>query len=621
MKGQAEIIVVVAIIAVAIVVVYYAVQTPPLPPVPQGMELAKATVDGFILEAGRKTIENMEEYGGFLEPQEASAMFLNKPRTYWLVNGAENIPDLESNLVSGVEGYLKENKAYLEQALEKDYPGAAVSEPSVTANLLADSIDITVRMKVETKKGELSVFRVSPETGIKKIYEFSRMLVQEEKARRYFEYFTVASFMASPIEGGQPRVPVNVLLAGCGQFIMKTWDDVRPAAEDAIRTTVAHTYLPGKYPTGVMETTPFPKYSLASFQGTEYAGLDVSFQLPDSFGLDYSNFDMTPDPINLYAKPIPMIGECISDAEAIEYDLFYPVVVEVKDSGTGRHFRFALPVYIVDNLPGKWTDGGTAATDLQTLVCASRGCDSGIAVKDSSGAPVPGASVSFMGCRIGLADSNGLVDGKMPCGAGYLEVRKGGYGYHREMLSYSEAEGREVVLYKHPVVSVKLFEAVVQNHSDIGEYWIPKGNIEYIDNNEARDETVHMTFMTLDDTYCQEDSVYCERFFTGPSGRIENMRPLRYRAVATMYNPEITVSYGSAIGNLELREDMDGKELYVYIPHSLEFQNAQDAATKAELAALLTMMLKQCGIGPMSEKEIDLEDRLPCIVKYSDLGE
>ncbi len=610
-KGQAELIILVGIIVVFVAVVFYTYQSSLFTaPVTPETENIRNTIENFIREGARDTLRTMYDYGGYLEAQPGSVIFLGKEIPYWQKSGQVSYPDVRQNLVQGVTSYLNENKDSLEAMLAGK--NVTLGTAYVSAVILGSQITLTVNMPTQYMEQSLQQpYVVTVPSKLGEIYEFSKGFAAQEATSRYFEYFTVSSMMISPFEGGVQAVPVVVLLTQCGEMVFKTWFDIKPGMEDVIKTTLAHTYMPGKSPLGVMHKTSFPKYMIPEIGNKAYEDLNISFHLPDDFELTQSNFQFTPNPISAFTEPVPMTSQCYSNPVYVKYAVNYPVIVRVKDSLTGDSFHFAIDVSIYDNAPRPWTSDTTGYTpEVQQEICENQLCTASITVTDSSGAPVSGAEASFMGCPIGRTDSNGIVTASIPCGIGPLVIYKNRYQTFEQMMSSDHLEGTTISIEKIPVVNLNFYEVNIVNNTLTDEYWIRVGDVNMID--DITDETIHIIFYDLStgETY--------ERIYENRQATIRHIPPGSYAVTAMLSSPDMAIMYGAVLTTLTITEDMDGGTLYVYLPYNFEFKDITDSVEKTVASRTLTAVLEECGIGPISSEQYDINN-LPCKKAYSEI--
>ncbi len=618
-KGQVEFTVILGIIIIAVIAIFYAFSSGLIgpsvipPAVEKQMGVVKSTVNNFIRAAVADIMMNMSMYGGYLNDNSFSnpVKFLGHNVPYWQYNGQKTIPDVQANLLEGIENYLQNHKASLESSFSgKD---VAIGDPHVALDLRGNQLTVTVNMPTTVMNYQIrEPYVVNIPTMFGDIYDFSNGFVSLASSNRYFEYFTLSSMLISPIESGSHAVPVFVYLLECGDSVFKTWWDVKPEMEKTIESTLAHTYMQDKVPLNIMYNSSYPKYALPDVNGKTYPDLDITFHLPDSFELTQSNFQFTPNPIIAMAEPVPFVSTCISDPLVVYYSLNYPVIVRVKDPLTNNIFTFAYHVYIYNNKPGDWTQGiGGYTPEDQELICSTPGCPIKVAVKDTDGNPVPYAAVGYSDCLLGRTEENGVLSTTGPCGIAPLNVYKEGYEIYDEPMSSDDLENATITLRKYPVMNIHLYEVNIANNAVTSEYWISAGDVKPLDADTERDESALITFYRV-----PEGDAY-NRFYETGMGTERFIPPGYYSISGTLMSSTLETRYGGfAIQGYPVSEEVT--DLYIYLPYNYEFQGLTDNSTIVEQVGIFTSVLGKCGIGPVSQEPYDTSN-LPCIKAYSDV--
>lgn len=611
-KGQIEFIVILGLLVVIAVVVFYSYQSGILGPViSPDVSLAEESVNGLVRAAAYETLNNMSLYGGYLNADSfalGSITFNGREVPYWQKNGQVNHPDLHSNFREGVKSYIIKNKDAFGNAYTEEYGKELVlGNPSVSANFFNDKIELLVNMPTTLDgAGVPQPYTLTIQTRFEEIKDFSNNYLTFAGSNRPLEYFTLGTVLFSPIKDGEHDVPLYIHLTECGEVLYKDWFDIKSGMEYAIKTTLAHTYMPGKYPQNVLHTTSHPKYSIPPLNGKEYEDVDVSFHLPDDFELDQNTLQFIPNPIYAQAELIPMTSICQSNPMFVKYFLMYPAIVRVKDPLTENIFQFATEVFVYNNTPGDW---GADGYQPSSFVCENSGCNAEVTVKDSSGNPISGATITFMDCLLGRTDSSGSYSGAAPCGIGPLDVYRQGYGTYSDMYSIDELDDVSVTLYGTPGVNLHLYEVHVQNLSITNQYLINEGGVNYV-NTKHTNQFVHMSF------YSYVDNQLYQMFFEDKVGRITHIPSGNYYISGTLITDE--VASGEFIYDYALTEDLDGKDLYIYVPYIDGFGGDLDDEVKyMEGVQDMTRLLEECGLGPI--RDTPAEDFKGCVVGYNEL--
>ncbi|MEM7822942.1 MAG: hypothetical protein QW703_01675 [Candidatus Aenigmatarchaeota archaeon] len=607
-KGQVEIIFILAIVIVAVVVIFYAFQSgliggPPAPPTE--VEAVKLSVKQFIKEGLEQIMENVTKYGGYTErPYGGSVLFLNDLVPYWLASGQTRYPELKASIIASLSNWIKTYKAEFEEILINETgKNITLGEPLISdVKIGPNRIDVQVTMPTTVNdKPVPQPYEVSYDTKLGEIYEFAKRFVEWEKDSRFFEYATLSTIALSPVENGVKKVPLYVVPMEC-EFIFKSWYDIRPAAEEAIKATLAGIYMPGKAPTNTMTRSAYPKYSLVQLDGKDYSDIDVSFHLPDDFALSSMNFQFRPNPIVAFSRP-GLFGMCIPDFVNVSYMVRYPVVVDVKDTITGRHFRFAVDVYIKDNLPAEWGAEGYVS-EAQQEICETASCIASVNVKDEDGKAISDASLMFMGCPIGQTDSNGRWYGIAPCGAGWINVYRQGYEPYSEGLQSSELIEKNITLRKLKTINVHVYELNVQNLTASKQYAIyPTGLYRLGEGHENVGVLLALA----------------------PIGRINYLQNMYYiksftsQIKATSGNWDVWINTqeggllkGGVGWNINIPKD--AQELWIYAPYSMIWP--QNASEHSSAALMISKLYEKCGISPVATTPQDIK---ACTVSWDEV--
>jgi hypothetical protein len=609
-KGQVEFLIILGIVVVVAVVVVLSLQMPGPGPTTFATGTIEDSILSFVRAGAYDTIKTMGLHGGYNEPTITSVTFLGQGVPYWQKDGIILAPDIAGNLADGLEAYINANKDALASSFDKP---VTIGSPQVTVNVLASKVDLTVNMPTTVDGRAIQQpYVISLPSKIGDINEFASGFVAANNQNRFFEVFTLSSMVISPFDEGIQETPVLISLSECGDFLFKSWWDIQPGMTNVIKRTLANTYMPGKGPRNVGETTSSPKYLLTPINSKNYADLDVEFYLPDDFELTRMNFDFSPEPINTYARPIPMTGICQSDTLNVQYYVKYPVIVRVEDSLTGNAFQFAIDVAIKDNAPAEWSGLSAYQLSEQAELCQNTFCSMKLVIEDSAGQPIPYASATFFDCPAGRADENGMLEADIPCGIGKLSLYKRGYDVYEEIRSSDNLEDATETMTKTPVVNLHFYEVVIDDLSSISEYWVKDGAINPIDNH-IRDSGLWMT------VYEPATHQNHEFAFKESSGRLVGVPAGQQAFSAILYEnfgqPSMSVG-GVLAADFTLTEAMDGQDLYVYIPY---YPNVDLSASDEDVAieaAKLANVLRRCGIGPITTTKV--ADDTSCTVSYSD---
>ncbi len=598
-KGQVEFVAIIGIIAVVIVAVYFAFTSvspgvTPTAPVYTSAEQASVAeaVNSFVRDGASETLRTLSTYGGHLSSQAGSVTYLGKETSYWLKDGYVSYPDLRTNFIQGLRDYINSNKDALEESLAGQ--GVEFGSATVSATMMANQVVATVNMPTTFKGGQVpQPYVITIPTKISDVYDFSKAFVEYQNNERFLEYATLGSMVSSPVTNNEKDVPIWITITRCGEYVFRTWADIQPGVDYAMKVTLAHIYLPGNVPTGVGDVASYPKYPLPEMNGKSYSDLDISFTLPDNFVLDRSTLQIEPDPIVSYARPVPRTGLCYGDPMLVNYHLKYPAVVVVKDPITGNLFKFAVSTMIQDNLPGDWSTLGYDSDD-QESICAARECPADIRVLDSTGSPIGGAAIKFAGCGLGSTDSDGLFSGLAPCAAGPLHVFKAGYGTYNQAKDESALRDITVTLPGMPQLNVYFYEVPIENQSDASgeKYFVYDRTITSVGSDRvARLTLINSADLERYDMISEDDIEVLDHV---PAGE--------YGFSSGLFSSDVSTIYGGVTGTYEITEAMDGKALYVYIPTISGFGDIDNDDGRVDASSTLMDVMATLGISPLADE-------------------
>ena len=623
-KGQIEVIALFGIIFVVVIVLVYAFQSGMLnlSPVPAGVaekqKEVKSSIENFVRLGSKDIIANMSLYGGYLSEEEftSDVEFNGRPVAYWQHNGVTTRPqNIQNKFMTALTDYVKGNIDTIMENLDVNatYDASLVS---VSGSILADNIIVHVYLPVYVEDYLIpQPIEVVVPTKFGKILDLAGAyqggLLDFMNVNRPFEYFTLSSMIVSPIEDNQPSVPFYIVLMNCGESYVKSSFQIMPQVETMIKKTLSNTFMPGKVPENTLDVSSSVKYVLPRINNNAYSDLKVSFHVPDDFELTTQNFQMDPTTVVSYARNIYMTSVCMSDPVYINYYIKYPMVVRITDPDTRNTFHFAYDVYINENGPGSWTGGGQIDPTLQADICSDNICEASVTVRDTSGSPIMGADVAYMGCYVGKTDDLGFVYGRIPCGAGQLQVFKDGYSLWERGKPYYDIENYEVTL-------KKLIDVDVVVH----EVHLNKRSASYIID-EIRpmpdDRNFRFVYKPIGETYCEGTNTYCDRVLDSAAGEIGNVVVGDHAVSASIVSSDWNKLYGMVVGSYTFTEGQDGKTLHVYIPTSLEFQNLDEGARSDYVNAYMTA-LQIAGITPITENEITLDGLSTTEVRFDEIG-
>lgn len=475
------------------------------------------------------------------------------------------------------------NLGYLQESLAGKQ--AEFGQPEVTAEAFQDRIRVTMQLPT-TVKGQNMAPSYSAEipATLGEIADFATGLQQFQDQERFFEYYTMSAMALSPLRDGIASVPQYVAVMGCGKAYYRSWDSLRPEVETTIKSVLSNTFMPGKVPLNTIRVSSATKQPLPEINGKKYAGLDVSFHVPEGFALtrdgmstQYLEF------VGTGANTIAVTADrntCISDPVYVRYTLRYPVVAIVKDKLTETFFKFALVAAIKDNQPDEI--GATFAAEPGQ--CDAQLCGARLSVASANGS-VTGAAVSFMGCPLGNTDRNGRFSGKAPCGIGTLEVSGNGMETFTQLKSIDDLQDATIGLQRAVNVNLLFHQVLVQdaNVSDKPGYLIqanaisaiPDGRFAIVHARSAEGQELEQTYSARSGTMRLPEGLVSLSGSLGDGQRI----------------------YGSFSGQIEIK--LDTSVLHLYFP-VLSGSQPASAIDLVQQNAQLSALLRKCSLGPVS---------------------
>ncbi len=447
--GQTSIIIVFAVVIILAVVVLFVLQRAFISqPEPSGIGQLKASLEADIeRELGAISfdlITKIGNQGGFLDPPSLSTTSsLGYQVPYWQMCQNIHTPslqDIANSIKRGLERELKLNKDNIANTLEESYgKDIEIADPRDIVVTIRDSdvlIDFFVSSTIDGF-GLKQPLRAEVPLGVGRAYNFASGFVEQNSKERVFD-----RFITSLIYHADPGVlPNSDLLTKCGEFVFKTWDELRVGAESVIGYALNNIVFWQNPPAN----NEYVKYFVPTVGGQEYPDLDITFEQTE--GLTKQTFQSSQSPVSIVnAKPIfKFIPKCLSGYEVL-YSLETPMVTHVKSGDFNLNFG-VLPrivdskIGLCDRIEG-YQDPGDVCKDEAY-------CSANIKVVDSQNKPIPNTKVNFGSCEVGNTDFQGVATGKIPCGVSELNVYNPKYEYYYDILSSTDLD-KTVTLKKNP---------------------------------------------------------------------------------------------------------------------------------------------------------------------------
>lgn len=621
-KGQVEFIVVVALIIIAIMVIIIASwQIDVKPPIPDGeteeIKLIKDSVANLIRSGVKDQLTVIYNQGGTLSPS-FSVEFGMFDTAVWSACGENSIPDVSEEIGSSLLVYLRNN---LED--EMDFFGKNVKfdfgNPRHEVNIIKDNINIKIYLPTEVEGREIQQpYEVSINTKLYDVIDFSRNFVNDLGETRFFEAVTLTSMVHSNPEH-ENWVPVFGMQSGCGNVLFKTRQDVLPGIKGIAKYTVSHVVW--NTPTLRLAENPF--YPINAVGGKTYPDLEVAFAYPPSWDLEMDKyFVFAPEPLRVIPKPlIPIVPVCMAPY-AVSYSFRYPVVVMVEDSLLDQWFKFAVMVDIQNTQPGNCSADFGGESEYTRTCVTDANCDARVTVKNSTGDPVEGADVSYYICDMGLTDSNGVVQGKIPCMVSELHVYKQGYRSYGDLFRSDEVLDKSITLEKISdaiTIHLKGIKADASGGSkdtgDFQSYSLSGGSHELTDSGYFDDVNL-VAFLAFSPSnpnlFTGEDTSIMIANYGEDGGlvsdfAISGLQPIEYNVTAAVADNETGRPLGYINTSLIITED--DKDIYVYLPVVLTVEGSgwddEDiGVSSGEANELTDAIMSYCGGRPVETSEI-----------------
>ncbi len=483
LKGQTEIVIVLAILVIVVAVVVLSfggiVKKPPLPENLAGLGQSLQTeVEKAVLDSSRSAAKVVAQNGGYLSTANlpVTVDYRGSKVAYWQFSNISlslNRDQISKEIAKGVKESLKNiDPQVLSSKIGKPVSLGNVNDARVDVQIKDTEILITIGLSLSLDNfGVTDQLEVSVPSTLGKSLDFATELISknleknrndrgEEYENRFFEWFTLTSLYSYRLNGvdGQPKVPATGgPLVGCGKGIYKTWFDVKPEMETLLRGALKNVYIVGTTPRNITATSSFQPHTLPV-----YTDQKVSFGLGEP--LSEKSFQMYPNPLSIRTVAAPYTTLCVSPPVVVNYWLLYPVVAEVGEGDD--KFRFAFTVFVDGDGPGEYKDA-TRVIDLwkqQVETCQEAQCDGTIVVEDGDG-PLGLAHVNYAGCYLGRTDRNGVLSTKVPCGISVLEVSKGDHILFSEVAGSTDLEYKLVHLTQTPTLKLNLMLVELTNQS------------------------------------------------------------------------------------------------------------------------------------------------------------
>ncbi len=482
LKGQSQLLIVIGILVFVIVVVLFATNTINLlPPEPKEISQLKGAlkveVDQKLRADAFEVVKKVSEQGGYWlsSEQPQSVSYKGADVAYWRL-GNQNLARTRQQVAAEIARGLRESVSSLNPGdLSSKIGKTVVVGPVQAADVVIKDDEVTLKINIPiTLEGYplQNPLEISVPTKLGQALDFANDLIEKEtrsnddlESKPFEKALAVSlvSYQSLGIDGG-PKVPTMGVLEGCGKSFHRDWFSVKPEMEDLLQGALTNTFTAGRYVENIADKSRYPATVLPV-----YTNMKAKFSLGE--GLNENNFQMAPNPVEVKTSVPSYVSVCISNPYRVDYWLLLPIVAELKDEDF--KFQFAFHVFLVGYEPGKDDDlqVNLDGWKEQLLTCKNALCDAKIKVADGTG-PVELASVSYSGCNLGLTNTEGVLESKVPCGISLLEVSKGGYTQFKDLYSSEELKDKNIYLTskKIPTVKINLYNIILQENN--GKYTV-----------------------------------------------------------------------------------------------------------------------------------------------------
>ncbi|NOX71231.1 MAG: hypothetical protein GXO64_00845 [Candidatus Micrarchaeota archaeon] len=456
-KGQAELVAVIAFVILGVVAAYFVMQPHNFSGQPSGFgtndesKLIRDAITNLIRKGALENIDKAYDNGGYIDASKVTNVEyggLNVP--VWQACSNSMAPDVERELAAAISDYVAENLEKSSDFYGKDVK-IETNRLSTRVKILDGRVDVEVNLPATVNGNALSqTYKTSVPANLYEIINFAKDFTKDSDTYNIFESATLASMARSNPET-DAWMPLAGSVSECGRRIVRTREELLSAMKLIIGYTMSHIIWNGEQ----FNVDDNIFFNINGAGGKPYSDINAEFSYPPSWDSELERkFTSTPQTLNIAARPVmPTVPVCMGPYY-VKYSFQYPVIVSVKDEITGKYFRFAILVSVKDNKPDDTctADVFSGTTDYEEECITNAKCDFNITVKDSSGNPIEGADVMFYECSLGKTDENGNIMStdslKIPCIMSDLQVYKEGYRTYGKFISAMLLDGLDVTLVK-----------------------------------------------------------------------------------------------------------------------------------------------------------------------------
>lgn len=372
-KGQVTIFIILGIILLLAFTLVYLVQTEVVTFNPQELStFQKGNVEDYlsecILQLGEEALFKIGQQGGYLVlPPEIDTdlgkRLITSPVTkvpFWAYQNNMNVPSL-TDIKARIDGHIKDNLKtclYQFEPFTRQYDVVEKSEITVNTEITESKILFNVNwdLEIRNKAGEVVTESINhlaeSKIKLKNVYDLAKKIVEREMIELKLEDITQDLLALE-----HPSVPLSGVEMSCDK---KVWDakEAETTFQEMLHVNLAELQIKGT------EVIEYPE-QLPYYQSHYLWDLGDDFiQSKTSAFFQYDGYTNYP----YYFSVSPRSGDrlvsnSVSGSEIISflcmqnwkfnYDVVYPLIVNVRDETTSYVFKVGMTVHLQNNLPDR----------------------------------------------------------------------------------------------------------------------------------------------------------------------------------------------------------------------------------------------------------------------------
>ncbi|MFH0701809.1 MAG: hypothetical protein V2A62_05230 [Candidatus Woesearchaeota archaeon] len=384
-RAQVTIFIILGILLLLAMVLIYTVKTEVITFKPEELPaFQKGNVEDYlsacILQLGEEAIFKIGQQGGYLElPPEiagdAGQHLATSPLTavpFWAHGNQQTIPPL-TDIKLRIDNYIKDNLrncVFQFIPFTKQYDFVEKSPITANTEIVENKVifnvnwDIDIRNKAGEMITETANHVAESKIRLKKTYDTAKLITEKEMAELKLEDITQDLLALE-----HPQVPLSGIEMSCDK---KEWNvkETEKTLLEMLHVNLGELQIKG---TDIIE---YPS-ELPYYQSHYLWDLGEDFRQPQiSAFFQFDNYTQYP----YYFSVTPRSGDKLVSNEVkgsemisffcmqnwkFNYDLTYPVVVNVRDETTGYNFRMGMTVHLKRNFPDR--QGIASASPAFTL--------------------------------------------------------------------------------------------------------------------------------------------------------------------------------------------------------------------------------------------------------------